>query len=146
MRALSPIIAVMFLIGITLAISYIVGNWVVGFAMQERTESEYCRAEKIQVRSGVYDRNESKLLLVIENYGKKDVEAVVFLHYFNRTLHPNITDVYPQRFFIEKKTLKTIGLNSIEDDLASAIVQSVNCKGAQSMVRDVDIRGLKHKA
>lgn len=145
MKGVSPLIAVMVLITITLGISYIVWSWVIGFALQERKISEFCRAEKILIRSGVYDINKSSLILVVENYGKKDVEFVVFLQYFNRTLHPNITDIYPEAFHIKKKSLKTIEMNDIKDDLSTVTIQSIACKGAQSMLRDVDIYGLRKK-
>ena len=137
MKGISPLIALIMLIALTMIIAGVLATWTTRWATEKRTEIEFCSEAKAYIRGGAYDPATNTLHLIVYNNGKVDLTFKVFLTYKNST-----TETYSEDFSIPAGSVKTFTIDNVASNLKEATVQSNECPGAQDLLQYMYIKGM----
>ncbi len=153
MKAVSPIVAVAFLVGVTLVVGGMVASFVttvINTQQEQVAFAQLCSDAKVILQNGVYDASSDNLTLIVYNYGGVDLAFTPEVQYYDTSKHPNnqLLEIFPL-FSIGKNEIKTVNLVSVEDDIENVRIRSAKCDppcyqcpGAQDILLAANIRGL----
>ncbi|MBU1977461.1 MAG: hypothetical protein KKA62_05920 [Nanoarchaeota archaeon] len=134
-KGVSPLIAVIMLIAVTMIVAGIVVTWAEQFASRQRTNIELCSEARAVVQGGSY--NAGTLNLIVQNTGKVDLTFSVFFTYKNDSVSK-----YPNDLSLTAQNIDTFSFNEIGDNLQEVTVQSNECPGVQDLLQYFYIKGL----
>lgn len=139
MKGISPLIAVIMLIAFVLVVSGIFYSWVSQFTYSQREEFQMCSRARIVVHDAYYNQGTGNINIVVYNTGDVLLKGFTVLVSSGEARAPEVVK------FLEKEIqAKDIGLFTVEhnEDIDSMVVQSVECKSVQDMIRIYDVEGL----
>lgn len=150
-KAVSPIIAVLLLIGITLAIGGLVASFVTTIVNNQQAQSltaQQCSDAKVILQNGIYDAASDNLTIIVYNYGGVNLAFRPTVQYSNPSLHSQLVQTFPT-FSIAAGAIQTVPLANVQSDIDHVTIQSVacnppclRCPGAQDILLSTNIRGL----
>jgi flagellin-like protein len=136
-KGISPLVAVIMLIALTLIISGILATWVTQLAQSQRNALEYCLSSSVLIQGAKYNAGTQTLSLYVDNRGKVDLNFTIILKYSDGTITKDSTLVP-----VEAGKLGTITQTGVVNTLSEATIQSDECPGAQDFVQRRSIKGL----
>jgi flagellin-like protein len=144
LKGISPLVAVIMLIAFTLVIGGILAAWVSQFTIGQRTMVQRCTGAMVILQRGSYDSGAKNLTLVINNYGNVDLAFVPII------LQSGATTKLADKIYVAAGSIVTYNLTGIESTLEQVTIQSMDCDppcykclGAQDLLLNTDIRGLR---
>lgn len=136
-KGISPLVAVIVLIGITLFVAGILAGWVTQIATRQRTQIEYCLDADVIIQGASYDSGTSILYLYVNNRGHVSLNFTAIVTYQNGSLSQ-----YAQGFPVDAGRLETFTLNNVASDMKQVNIQAKECPGALDMLDRRYITGL----
>jgi len=134
-KGVSPLIAVIMLIAVTMIVAGIVVTFAEQFASRQRTNIELCSEAKAVIQGGSY--NAGTLNLIVQNYGKVDLTFSVFFTYQNDSVAKAPSDIT-----LTAQNINTFSFTGIYDNLQEVTIQSAECPGVQDLLQYFYIKGL----
>lgn len=95
-----------------------------------------CPDQKVLLQSAAYEKDEQTLELIINNYGRVDLNLSVLL-----TINDSIVK-RPEVYFVKTKEIKVVTVENVTDGLTEVMVRSITCGHAQDFRPYNDIKGL----
>jgi flagellin-like protein len=136
-KGVSPLVAVITLIGFTLIIAGFLANWATQFTQRQTRAIEYCLGAEAIIQGATYDSGTDTLNLYVNNRGDVDLTFDVLLTYDDGSVtKPSGT------YQVDAGDLQTFTLTSVTDNLTEAAIQGQECKSAQDFVGKSWINGL----
>ena len=139
MKGISPLIAVIMLIAFVLVVSGIFYSWVSQFAYTHREEFQACSRATIVLQHAYYNPSTNNINIVVYNTGDVPLKGFTVLVTPKEGNTPEV-----KRFLDKEIGFKDIGLFPVEYNvnIDGMVVQSVECKSAQDMIKIYDVSGL----
>lgn len=140
MKGISPLIAVIMLIAFVLVVSGIFYSWVSQFTYSQRGEFQLCSKANIVIQKAYYNPGTGNINIVVYNKGDVPLTGFTVLMSPKGGGDPEVN-----RDFLDKEIPESdIGLFPVDYDPAidTMVVQSVECKNAQDMIRIFDVEGI----
>jgi flagellin-like protein len=137
-KGISPLVAVIMLIAITLIVSGILATWVTQIAQSQRGKLEYCMDASVLIQGARYDSGTQTLYLYIDNRGNVNLNFTAILTFSDDTAPIKSSTLFP----VEAKKLDTMTITSVPNTLREATIQSDECPGAQDLIQRRGIKGL----
>ena len=134
-KGVSPLIAVIMLIAVTMIVAGIVVTWTEQFATHSISEIRQCSEAKAVIQTGSY--NAGTLNLIIQNYGKVDLTFSIYI-----TDNSDAVTKLTNNFTINSMDMKTATFTGVTSDLREVTIQSNECPGVQDLLQYFYIKGL----
>lgn len=135
-KGISPLIAVIVLIAITLIIAGVLASWATQFAQQQRRMFEQCINARMVIRSIGYNNDTGQLMIGVHNLGSIPLTLVTIIEYQNGTLYK-----------LENAT--SIGVGDVKNiyvdtpsNIKEVTMQSQECAGVADFFTRENIEGL----
>ena len=138
-KAVSPLVAMVMLIGVTLLIAGILGTFATQFAVQQRQQIQYCTGARVLLLSGAAQsvgEELSDVTLNVQNFGDVDLTFDLLETFANGTVLRIREDIAISAGEIEQIMLDDTDLSLAEE----FTIRSLECAGAQDLIRVEDIR------
>ncbi len=135
-KGISPLVATFLLIAFTLVIAGILAGWATQIATQQRIAAEYCADAAMMIRSASYDTSTSTLTLIVENFGKVDLNFTVVYVFANGT-----GGSVGQIFASPKNTLTPVNF-AISPDIEEVTIRSTRCPAVSDTISKRSIKNL----
>ena len=136
-KGISPLVAVIMLIALTLIVSGILASWVQQLAQSQRGKLEYCLDASVLIQGARYDSGATTLYLYVDNRGIVNLNFTTIVEFTDNT-----APIKSGPFAVEANKLETLTLTSVPNTLREATIQSVECPGAQDLIQRRGIKGL----
>ena len=136
-KGISPLVAVIMLIALTLIVSGMLATWVQQLAESQRRSLDYCLDASILIQGARYDSGAQRLFLYVDNRGKVDLNFTTLYTYSDGSVTKNDTKVG-----IAAGELGIIQEDNIQNTLLEATVIADECGGAQDFIQRRGIKGL----
>jgi flagellin-like protein len=129
MKGLSPLIAVIMLIGFTMVVAGMLAIWTQSFARDQITNVRFCSEAAASIYpSTSFDSLSGNLNLLVYNSGSRDLEFIVFLTYQNGTVQR-----YASTVTAPSQDIATFPITGISGSLDQVTIQSTACPGIQDL-------------
>ena len=136
-KGISPLVAVIMLIALTLIVSGILATWVQQLAQSQRSNLEYCLEASVLIQGARYDSGAQRLFLYVDNRGKVDLNFTTLLTYSDGAVEKNSTLVG-----VASGDLGIIQQDNVANNLQEATIIAEECQGAQDFIQRRGIKGL----
>lgn len=141
LRGLSPLIAVVMLIAFTLLVAGILGGLVTQFATEQRANIQYCTGARALILGGAkIDAGEGLHtgIINIHNFGDVDLTFSLLQTHANGTVTklPGTTKI--RAGDVDQVTIQNVNFTATTE----FTVQSLECPGAQDLIRGTDFRAV----
>lgn len=155
-KAISPIIAVVLLIGVVLVIGGVVASFVTQIVNNQQDQAivaQRCLGEngaKVILQNAIYNPTSDNLTLIVYNYGNVNLAFIPTVEYYDTSKHAGsqLLEAFSS-FAVNAGSIQTITLHGVEDDITKVTIQSATCDppcyrcpGAQDTLLSTNIRGL----
>ena len=135
LKGVSPLVAVITLIGFTLIIAGFLANWATQFTQRQTQDIQRCLGAEAIIQGATYDAGD--LNLYVNNRGTVDLTFDILLKYEDGSVEkPSGT------FEAAAGELATFSLTGISSTLTEVTIQGKECKAAQDFVGKSWINGL----
>ena len=135
-KGISPLIAVIVLIAITLVVSGVLASWATQFTQSQRRVFEQCINAKLLIRGASYSDTDQQVNLIIYNYGSIPLTITSIVEYQNRTVFQSTAKVA-----LDAGAIKNVYIDAT-DEIKEVAVQAEECAGATDFIGIVNIQGL----
>ncbi len=137
MKGISPLVAVVALIGVTLIISGIIVNFATRWTTGTISELQKCSEAGVIIQGARYDSGTQNLFLYVKNRGSMDLS-------FDVTLKKNDGSVSeaPGTYNTTAGQLSTFTISGVGTDLSEVVIQSRECQGVQDFIQKRWITGM----
>jgi hypothetical protein len=135
-KGVSPLVAVITLIGFTLIIAGFLANWATQLTYRQTQDIQRCLGAEVIIQAATYDSGD--LDLYINNRGDADLTFSVLLAYEDGSVEKPTGGPWEA----DAGELITISLSGISDTLSEVTVESEECRGAQDFIGKSWINGL----
>ena len=137
MKGVSPLVAVITLIAVTLILAGFLANWATQFSQSQIRNVQQCLDAQAIIQGAVYDSGSDMLSLYVNNGGTVDLTFDILLTFADGSVSkPSGT------YEADAGELVTFTISSVNDTLSEASIQSKECRGAQDFVGRAWINGL----
>ena len=136
MKGVSPLIAVIVLIMLTLVVAGVLASWASNFAQTQRQQFQQCINARFIIRGGTYNTTTHTLMLVVYNWGQIPLTLDALIDYTNGT-----SEIYPDPIMVEANKIKNAVL-TLPENIDGVTLTSRECPGVQDFLQRVNIRGL----
>jgi flagellin-like protein len=134
-KGVSPLVAVITLIGFTLIIAGFLANWATQFTQRQTQQIQYCLGAEAIIQGATYDAGD--LNLYVNNRGDVDLTFDILLTFDDGSVtKPSGT------FTADAGALETFSLTGVPSNLTEASIQGQECRSAQDFVGKSWINGL----
>jgi len=136
-KGISPLVAVVALIGITLIISGIITSFATRYTRTTVSELQQCSSAGVIIQGARYESGSQTLYLYVKNRGTTDLSFDVLLKKTNGEISQATGN-----FNVSAGKLATFTLNNVGTDLEEVTIQSKECKGVQDLIQKRWITGM----
>ncbi len=137
-KGLSPLVAVIVLIGITLIVAGIVATYTQQLTQRQFSTVAECSQGKVIIQGATYNDATDTLNLFVYNYGRINLTFNTLL----TKLDGSVTKVTTTNF-APAGEITTFTIGSVANDLREATIQSAECQGAiQDLIPSTFIKGM----
>ena len=140
MKGVSPLVAVITLIAVTLIIAGFLANWATQFTERQTREIQNCLGAEAIIQGATYDSGTNTLILYVNNRGDIDLTFDVLLKYSDGTVDKETNS--GNGYAIDATDLDTITLSGVASTLSEASIESRECRSAQDFVGKSWINGM----
>ncbi len=129
MKGISPLIAVIMLIGLVMIVAGIFATFTQNLAMNQIQSVRFCSEASASIYpSTSFDSLSGDLNLIIYNSGKRDLDFIVFFTYDNKTV-----EKYGSTVSVASQDIATQSITGLPDNLEQVTIQSTDCPGVQDL-------------
>ncbi len=136
-KAISPLVAVVALIGITLIISGMLVNYATRLTTGTLTQIKQCSDAGVIIQGARYDSSTGNLFLYVKNRGTVDLSFNVYIKKTNGEII-QVPDIYNTT----AGQLSTFTITNPGVDIDEVTVQSIECMGVQDFISRRFITGM----
>lgn len=143
LKGLSPLVAVIVLIGITLIVAGIVATYTQQLAQRQFSTVAECSQAKVIIQGATYDGSGpvKSLNLVVYNYGRIDLTFDTLLTFTNGSVEK--ASIVGGNSTVASGEIKTFTVNGVASNLREATIQSLECQRTiQDLIPGTFIKGL----
>lgn len=137
LKGVSPLVAVIFLIGVTLIIAGFLANWATQFTTSQISKTQYCLDASVIIQGATYSSADSQLNLYVDNSGESDLTFYTLLEYANGTITRD-----PAEYSVAGGGFETFTIDNVWPTLKEVTIKSRECQGVQDFVGSRWITGL----
>jgi FlaG/FlaF family flagellin (archaellin) len=137
LKGVSPLVAVITLIGFTLIIAGFLANWATQLTYRQTQQIQQCLGAEVIIQSAIYDSGSDDLDLYINNRGDVDLTLGVLLTYENGSVSKPSGS-----WSADAGELITISISDVPGTLSEVSVESDECRAAQDFIGKSWINGL----
>ncbi|UCD03366.1 MAG: hypothetical protein JSV63_01895 [Candidatus Aenigmatarchaeota archaeon] len=137
-KGISPLVAVIMLIAFTMIVAGILAGWATRFATEQRTILEKCVRADVMLRTAVYDTATSNLTLMLYNPGTVPLKDFMVLVSYDEN-GPPIPSTWEIKSTLNANSFETFVHNLSDSNIDYIEVRSVECGGAQDLIRGFDV-------
>lgn len=137
LKGVSPLVAVIFLIGVTLIIAGFLANWATQFTSSQISKTQFCLEASVIIQGATYSDAENQLNLYVDNSGESELTFYTLLEYENGTIVRDSVE-----YVVSPGELETFTIDNVWDSLKEATIKSKECQGVQDFVSSTWITGL----
>ena len=137
LKGVSPLVAVIFLIGITLIIAGFLANWATQFTTNKLSKAQYCLDASVIIQGATYSSADNRLSLYVDNSGESKLTFSTLIEYQNGTITKD-----PVEYEVEPGDLATFTLNNVWSSVKEVTIKSKECQGVQDFISSTWITGL----
>jgi len=138
LKGVSPLVAVIFLIGVTLIIAGFLANWATQFTTNQISKTQYCLDASVIIQGATYSDVDEQLNLYVDNSGDSDLTFYILLEYTNGTIAKDPSDDRE----VVGGGFETFTINNVWGSLKEVTIKSNECQGVQDFVSSRWITGL----
>ena len=137
-KGVSPLVAVIVLIGITLIVAGIVATYTQQLAQRQFSTVAECSQAKVIIQGATYDETLQQLKLIVYNYGRIDLNFNTLVTFLDGSVIKA-----PDTTLVGSGEIVTITLDSITSNIREATIQSEECQGTiQDLIPSTFIKGV----
>ncbi len=137
LKGVSPLVAVITLIAVTLIIAGFLANWATQLTESQIRDAQRCLGAEAIIQGATYDSGTDELRVYVNNRGDVDLTFDVLL-----TFDDGSVTKPSNEWSAEAGELITITISDVSDTLTEVSVESQECRGAQDFVGKSWINGL----
>jgi hypothetical protein len=129
MKGISPLIAVIMLIGLVMIVAGIFASFTQNLALEQIQNVRFCSEAAASIYpSTSFDSLTGDLNLIIYNSGQRDMDFIVFFTYDNGTVVK-----YGGNVSTSSQDIATESVSGLPSNLYEVTIQSTECPGVQDL-------------
>ena len=136
-KAISPLVAVVAIIGITLVISGVLTSYATRFTTGRLTQIQDCTGVSVTIQGARYDRSSEDLFLYVKNRGGIELTFDVTLIKEDGSMNQS-----SGAFTAQPGQLSTLQISGVKTDLSEVSIQSAECPGILDIMQKQWITGM----
>lgn len=129
MKGISPLIAVIMLIGLVMIVAGIFATFTQNLALEQIQNVRFCSEASASIYPSTnFDSLSGDLNLIIYNSGERDMDFIVFFTYDNGTVEKHASTVSTA-----SQDITTEAITGLPGNLDQVTIQSTECPGVQDL-------------